>query len=247
MATGEGEMDTGEAKRGREMISESVQDYLKAIYKLSNSRDTDDGVVSTSLLAERMGVSAASATNMIKKLAEIRLAKHMPYQGVELTEAGEKISLEIIRHHRLLELYLSETLGFAWDQVDAEADRLEHAISEDFEDRIDRALGNPQVGAHGEPIPSKDGDIEFPKYLRLSELSEGDRAWVREVSDRDPEMLRYLHQQGLVLGARVEVQEKAPFRGPMMLTIGSDAAKHIGMEVAASVFVDLDRSEGPAT
>lgn len=229
------------------MISESVQDYLKAIYKLTNSPDTGDGAVTTSLLAERMGVSAASATNMIKKLADIRLAKHMPYQGVELTEAGEKVSLEIIRHHRLLELYLSEALGFAWDEVDAEADRLEHAISEDFEDRIDQALGSPRVGAHGEPIPSKEGDIVFPQYRRLSELSEGDRACIREVSDRDPEMLRYLHEQGLVLGARVEVQEKAPFRGPMMLTIGGDASKHIGMEVAASVFVDLDRAEEPVT
>ena len=229
------------------MISESVQDYLKAIYKLANSPDTGDGAVTTSLLAERMGVSAASATNMIKKLADIRLAKHMPFQGGELTDAGEKVSLEIIRHHRLLELYLSEALGFAWDEVDAEADRLEHAISEDFEDRMDRALGNPRVGAHGEPIPSKDGDIVIPHYLRLSELSEGDRAWIREVSDRDPEMLRYLRQQGLVLGARVEVREKAPFHGPMVLSIGDDASKHIGMEVAASVFVDLEGAESSTT
>lgn len=229
------------------MISESVQDYLKAIYMLANSPDTGDGVVTTSLLAERMGVSAASATNMIKKLADIRLADHMPYQGVELTEAGEKVSLEIIRHHRLLELYLSEALGFAWDEVDAEAERLEHAISEDFEDRIDRALGSPIVGAHGEPIPSKEGDMAVPQYLRLSELSEGDRARIREVSDRDPEMLRYLHQQGLVLGARVEVQEKAPFSGPMMLTVGGDGNKHIGMEVAASVFVDLEPAAAAVT
>ena len=132
-------------------------------------------------------------------------------------------------------------------EVDAEADRLEHAISEDFEDRIDRALGSPIVGAPGEPIPSKEGDMAVPQYLRLSELSDGDRARIREVSDRDPEMLRYLHQQGLVLGARVEVQGKAPFSGPMMLTIGSNANKHIGMEVAASVFVDLEPAEASVT
>ena len=135
------------------VISESVQDYLKSIYKIAHSHDSEECKVTTSLLAERMDVSAASATNMIKKLADMRLVVHTPYQGVELSHAGQKMALEIIRHHRLLELYLSQALDFAWDQLDAEADRLEHAISEDFEERIDHALGHPMVGAHGEPIP----------------------------------------------------------------------------------------------
>ncbi|MBQ35174.1 MAG: DtxR family transcriptional regulator, partial [Gemmatimonadaceae bacterium] len=135
------------------MLSEAVQDYLKSIYKLGRSPEVET-MVSTTLIAERMGVSAASATNMIKKLAEMRLLEHRPYQGVVLTPAGVKIALEIVRHHRLLELYLRQALGYDWDAVDAEADRLEHAISEDFEDRIDEALGYPTVGAHGEPIPT---------------------------------------------------------------------------------------------
>ena len=170
------------------MLSDAIQDYLKAIFKLSRARGSG-GTVTTSDLAARLQVSAASATNMIKKLAEMRLLDHRPYQGVELTPSGEKIALEIVRHHRLLELYLRETLGYEWDQVDAEADRLEHAISEDFEDRIDKALGHPTVGAHGEPIPTKDGVIADPDYARLSDLSTGQRGRIRQVSDRDPDNL----------------------------------------------------------
>ncbi len=221
------------------MISESVQDYLKSIYKIAYSHDSEC-TVTTSLLAERMGVSAASATNMIKKLADMRLVVHTPYQGVELSDAGEKMALEIIRHHRLLELYLSQALGFAWDQVDAEADRLEHAISEDFEERIDHALGHPRIGAHGEPIPSKDGDMAVHEYVRLSDLSAGDTARIRQVSDRDPELLRYLDEQGLVLGRQVHIRDKAPFRGPLLIAVESDDERHIGLGVAENVFVDLE-------
>ncbi|MEE2833954.1 MAG: metal-dependent transcriptional regulator, partial [Candidatus Latescibacterota bacterium] len=173
------------------MLSKAVQDYLKVIYKLSRAPEAG-AMVSTTLIAERMEVSAASATNMIKKLAELRLLEHRPYQGVELTPSGVKMALEIVRHHRLLELYLRQALGYDWDTVDAEAERLEHAISEDLEDRIDEALGFPTVGAHGEPIPTKDGNIAEPEYSRLADLREGQRACIRQVSDRDPELLRYL-------------------------------------------------------
>ena len=145
------------------MLSPAIEDYLKSIYKLQQSGNPEQRVT-TSVIAERLKVSAASATNMIKKLAEMHLLVHAPYQGVELTSAGEKIALETIRHHRLIELYLAEALGYSWDQIDAEADRLEHAISEEFEDRIDKALGYPTVGAHGEPIPTKQGQIEDLEY-----------------------------------------------------------------------------------
>lgn len=227
------------------MLSESVQDYLKVIYKQARAPDAG-AMVTTTVIAERMGVTAASATNMIKKLAEMRLLHHRPYQGVELTETGEKMALEIVRHHRLLELYLRKALGFDWDLVDAEADRLEHAISEDFEARIDEALGFPTVGAHGEPIPAKDGSITEPRYARLCDLGEGQRCRIRQVSDRDPELLRYLDRNGLILGTEVRVHERAPFHGPMRLGVGpmhdGDSPgddQHIGLDVAAAIYVDV--------
>ncbi|MEE2657636.1 MAG: metal-dependent transcriptional regulator [Candidatus Latescibacterota bacterium] len=224
---------------GRDLVSNAVQDYLKVIYKLANAPHAAEKVT-TSVLAERMKVSAASASNMIKKLAEIRLLRHAPYQGVELTEAGEKIALEIIRYHRLLELYLRDALGYDWDQVDEEADRLEHAISEDFEKRIDIALGHPTVGAHGEPIPTKNGDIAVHRYHRLSDLGTGQRACIRQVSDRNPEMLRYLDESGLVLGTKIEIREKVPFKGPLLLlALEAGREQHIGLEVAESVFVEM--------
>jgi DtxR family Mn-dependent transcriptional regulator len=220
------------------MLSEAVQDYLKVIYKLARGPEAAT-MVSTTLIAERMAVSAASATNMIKKLAEMRLLEHRPYQGVELTPAGVKMALEIVRHHRLLELYLRQALGYDWDTVDAEAERLEHAISEDFEDRIDEALGFPTVGAHGEPIPSKEGDIAEPEYTRLADLNEGQRACIRQVSDRDPELLRYLDRRGLVLGTQIRIAEKSPFRGPIRIDVFEGDEQHIGLDVAEAIYVDV--------
>ena len=221
------------------MLSQAIEDYLKFIYKLQHSGNPEQRVT-TSVIAERLGVSAASATNMIKKLAEMHLLVHAPYQGVELTSAGEKIALETIRHHRLIELYLAQALDYSWDQIDAEADRLEHAISEEFEDRIDKALGYPTVGAHGEPIPTKQGQIEDLEYSRLSDLSIGQPAVIRRVSDRNPEMLRYMERLGLQLGTRVEVREKAPFSGPLQVQIDADKEESLGLEVAHNIFVDAD-------
>ena len=221
------------------MLSQAIEDYLKFIYKLQHSGNPEQRVT-TSVIAGRLGVSAASATNMIKKLAEMHLLVHAPYQGVELTSAGEKIALETIRHHRLIELYLAHALGYSWDQIDAEADRLEHAISEEFEDRIDKALGYPTVGAHGEPIPTKQGQIEDLEYGRLSDLAIGQPAVIRRVSDRNPEMLRYMERLGLQLGTRVEVREKAPFSGPLQVQIDADKEESLGLEVAHNIFVDAD-------
>ena len=241
------------------MLTQAIEDYLKTIYKLQHS-DEPGGRVTTSVIASRMEVAAASATNMIKKLAEMNLLMYTPYRGVELTASGEKIALETIRHHRLIELYLSQALGYSWDQIDAEADRLEHAISEEFEDRIDEALGYPTVGAHGEPIPTKQGQIEHPKYRRLSELQDGqsavirrvsDRnpqiselqdgqsAVIRRVSDRNPQMLRYMENLHLLLGTRIEVTARAPFNGPLQLKVGA-AKVSLGLEVAGSIFVEAD-------
>ena len=135
-------------------ISHPVQHYLKAIYKLANGHEAN-GSVNTKVLSEQLNVSAASTTNMVKKLAEMKLLIYTPYKGFALTEAGEKIALEVIRHHRLLERYLADTLGYSWDEVDAEADRLEHVISEEFEERIDAALGFPKTDPHGDPIPER--------------------------------------------------------------------------------------------
>ena len=219
------------------MLSQSIEDYLKIIYKLENGGDSATKVT-TSLIAERMAVTAASATNMIKKLAEMNLLEYAPYRGVELTQTGKKIALETIRHHRLIELYLSEALGYPWDAVDAEAERLEHAISEEFEERIDKALGYPTVGAHGEPIPNKEGHIEERTYPRLSDIDRGQRAVIRRVSDRDPEMLRYMDDMGLQLGTTIQVCDKAPFSGPIKLLVEAGAEQQLGIEVAHHIFVD---------
>jgi len=215
------------------MISGAVQDYLKTIYKLQE----DNGVVSTSALAEAMEVAAASVTGMVKKLAGLKLVRHNPYQGVTLTKAGEKMALEVIRHHRLLELYLAEALGYSWDKVHEEAERLEHVISEEFEEKIFEALGRPTRDPHGDPIPAKDGTVVAAEHDRLSDLEPGATGVIRQVSDSDAEMLRYLGTRGLVPNAPVEVLEKAPFNGPVTVktretshVLGRDLAQHIRVE-----------------
>ena len=220
------------------MISQSMQDYLKAIYKLQKGQAATEAVT-TSLVSEKMDVVPASATNMIKKLAELRLVHYTPYRGVGLTDAGERVALEIIRHHRLLELYLKETLGYSWDSVDAEAEQLEHVISEEFEERIDATLGHPTVGVHGEPIPSKEGEIEQVDYLRLTQLQVGQKAVIRQVSDRNPDMLRYMETLGLRPEVRVEVWEKNPFNGPLVLKIDSDKEQVLGLGVADHIYVTV--------
>ena len=200
------------------MLSQAVQDYLKEIYKLQKGRNPVPSV-NTSMISEVMNVAAASVTNMVKKLAEIKLVQHTPYQGVELTPAGEAIALEIIRHHRLLEVYLADALGYRWDEVDAEADRLEHVISEEFEDRIDRALGYPTIDPHGAPIPTKDGAIEQENDPRLSRIEAGQTVTIRQVSDQSSEMLRYMASLGLRPGVEVMVKERAPFNGPLLVRV----------------------------
>jgi DtxR family Mn-dependent transcriptional regulator len=204
-------------------FSDAVQDYLREIFKLQG----DGRPVRTSALARRMGVAPPSATAMVKKLATLGLAHHRPYRGVQLTRVGERIALEVIRHHRLLELYLTETLDVGLDAVHAEADRLEHALSEALEARIDAVLGSPAQDPHGDPIPDANLRILRSESRPLTALEPGEQATVERVPDGDGELLRYLATLALLPRARVELVQAAPFGGP--LTIRVD-----GREIAIS-------------
>ncbi len=220
------------------MVSHAVEDYLKAIYELAE----DSGKVSTSALTEKLGVKPPSVTGMLQKLAEATpaLVDYERHQGVTLTRAGRAVALEVIRHHRLIELYLSQALGYNWDQVDAEAEKLEHVISEEFEDRIAAFLGEPTVDPHGDPIPGKDGTVTPYSRTPLSEVDAGQTTRVARVSDDDPALLRYLGEMGMVPGAVVTVTSRAPFSGPMHIRVGGEdeASYALGREVTDQVFVD---------
>src|SRR4051812_12810912 len=193
-------------------VSVAVQDYAKAIYSLQGRSDQP---VSTSAIADRLGVSPASTSAMVKRLEALGLAKREPYHGVLLTRAGERVALEVVRHHRLLELYLSEALGMSWDRVHEEAEVLEHAISPQLSELIAAKLGNPTHDPHGDPIPTADGEIDETPTQPLSELVPGDRGAFVRVSDSDPDMLRYLAERGIAPGDRFEVLAREPFEGPL--------------------------------
>ena len=225
------------------MISQSSQDYLKTIYKLTHGQNPVASVT-TSLIAEHRAVAPASVTNMLKKLAAMKLVEHTPYQGVVLTSTGKRIALEVLRHHRLLELYLSEVLGFDLDKVDEEADRLEHVISEEFEDKIDRMLGYPTVDPHGAPIPRKDGSIEYDHYLCLSDIPAGENVRVRQVSDQSAEMLRYMATMDIKPNVEIEVVGRAPFNGPLEIVVNGEATYSLGLEVAAHIYVSSLGEDG---
>lgn len=214
------------------MQTRAVEDYLKTIYEVQN----EQGKVATSTLAERLGVAPASVTGMVKRLAEMNLVTYTPYQGVALTETGKQIALEVLRHHRLMELYLAQALGVPWDQVHAEAEKWEHVLSDTVEDRIDEALGHPTTDPHGSPIPGKDGSFRRVVQKRLSNLEPGQSGVVSEVPDEDPELLRYLGRMGLYPQVAVDVVGKEPFDGPLTIRVG--AAEHIlGREAAHQVRV----------
>jgi DtxR family Mn-dependent transcriptional regulator len=223
------------ATTGTADISHAVQDYAKAIYSLHGRADEP---VATSALAERLGVSAASASAMVKRLESLGLVKREPYHGVELTAAGERVALEVIRHHRLVELYLAEALGMSWDRVHEEAEVLEHAISPQLSQLIAEKLGNPTHDPHGDPIPSADGEIEERKTRALSELAPGERGRFTRISDTDPEMLRYLSSRGIERGAELEVLGTEPFGGP--LRVRSGQREHaLGHQLAWAMRMDV--------
>lgn len=220
--------------------SQSEQDYLKAIYHLS--LHDEKALVGTVALADWLTVSPASVTHMVKKLAERGLVTHSPYQGVALTPSGEKIALEVLRHHRLLETYLKEALGVPWERVHAEADRLEHALSEDLEDRLDAALGHPTKDPHGAPIPTKEGVIAVPATYPLWRALPGTSVIVSEVADEDAALLCYLADLALIPGATVEVLAKAPFDGPLHVRVGQNEYA-LGEAVTRAVSVTLVTEE----
>ncbi len=214
--------------------TQAVQDYLKVIYKLQQQ----ERPVPTTAIAEWLELSSAAVSKMLKHLAALRLVEHNRYRGVELTEAGEKIALEVIRHHRLLELYLVEALGVPWDKADAEAEVLEHVLSEDLEKRITDLLGNPTHDPHGDPIPSMELALENRVRLSLAEVPMGTRARVLRVPDRDPRLLRYLGEIGLVPEVEVRVLRREPLDGPLHLQVGeSKTARVIARDIAESVSV----------
>lgn len=221
------------------MLSEAVEDYLKAIYTIKDG----DKPVSTSAIANRLGVAPASVTQMLKKLAEMKpkLVLYKRHHGVQLTPQGEKVALEVIRHHRLVELFLQEALGMSWDEVDKEAERLEHVVSETLADRMAEKLGHPQFDPHGDPIPSKSGDMPEGEALQnLIQIPVGQPCIVRRVCDDDSDVLRYVANLGIIPRARIVLTEKAPFDGPIYVQVsfqGFTQIHALGQRVASQVFV----------
>lgn len=213
--------------------SSAIQDYLTAIYRLQQAHER----VTTSAIARALGKEPGSVTEMLQKLGQNGLLHYERHRGVRLTPAGERIALEVLRHHRLIELYLAQALGYPWDEVHEEADRLEHVISEAFEDRIAAALGDPQFDPHGDPIPHKDGTLpQASTSDRLADLEIGRQAVVSRIGEQYPARLRYLARLGLVPQAVVVVRERAPFKGPLLVEVGG-VAHAISHDVAQSVFV----------
>jgi DtxR family Mn-dependent transcriptional regulator len=218
-------------------FSPAIQDYAKAIYALERR---EEGAVSTTALAERLEVTPGSASGMVRRLGELGLVSHEPYRGVRLTEQGERVALEVLRHHRLLELYLTRSLGVPWDRVHDEAEVLEHVLSEELEALIAAKLGNPTHDPHGDPIPSADLVLEERPTERLSDQEPGSRGRFVRVSDADPAMLRYLSDRGIAPGDDFEVVDRQPFAGPLFVRFG-DEVHALGGMLAAAMRVEAGR------
>jgi DtxR family Mn-dependent transcriptional regulator len=225
-----------ERASGAAPLSSAIEDYTKAIYALEQRREEP---VTTNALAERLGVTPGSASNMVKRLGELGLVEHRRYHGVSLTEEGRRVALEVMRHHRLLELYLFESLGVPWDRVHDEAEVLEHVLSEELEELIAAKLGDPTLDPHGDPIPTRELTIDEIATASLQSLNAGDLGTFARVSDSDPEMLRWLADRGIAPGDELEVIDKQPFDGPLFVRFGDDVhvlggalAKAMRVEVA---------------
>jgi DtxR family Mn-dependent transcriptional regulator len=207
--------------RGTE-FSVAIEDYAKAIFALQGDAG---GPVSTTAVAERLGVTPASASGMLRRLDDLGLVAHRRYHGVELTAEGRRLALRVLRHHRLLETYLAESLGMPWDRVHEEAEVLEHVLSEQLETLIDTQLGHPTHDPHGDPIPTSEGEIHEPPTYAFAELEAGASGVFVRVSDSDPEMLRYLAGRGIAPGDGFEVLDREPFDGPLTVRFGD--AQHV--------------------
>jgi DtxR family transcriptional regulator, Mn-dependent transcriptional regulator len=216
-------------------MSIQVEDYIKNIYKLQNEREK----VSTSSLADALSVSAASVTDMIKKLSDRSLIKYMPYRGVELTRSGRKMALRTLRRHRLWEMFLVEFLGYTWDEVHDEAEKLEHIMSEDLEARIDKALGFPKHDPHGHPIPSKEGEIIEDDHPSLADLGVNSTGTVIRVNDVSQSLLKHMASLGIQIQTQIKVLEIIDFDGSMHLQVENDDV-FVSRQVARNIFVELD-------
>lgn len=212
------------------LLTQSVEDYLKAIYRISLGGRS----ASTSEIAESLDLAPPSVSGMIKRLSEQGLLEHVPYRGVVLTVEGRRAALRMVRRHRLIETYLVERLDYTWDEVHEEAERLEHAVSDRMVERMAQALGHPRFDPHGDPIPDHDGSVEELIYTPLSDVPVGETAQVRRIDTAEPERLRYIGDAGLVPGAEVTVASREPFNGPMTIRCG-DASRIIGPEIGALV------------
>ena len=218
-------------------LTNSIQDYLKNIYELTENGET----ASTNALASKLNVKPASVTGMLKKLASTKppLVAYQKHQGVRLTKTGEKAALEVIRHHRLIEAWLVRTLGYSWEEVHNEAERLEHAISEDFEQRIAAAMGNPERDPHGEPIPSAELIMPADKSIPLASLQTGQEARVSRVHSQDPGLLHHLEVIGLIPGRRVKALEVSPFDQVLHLQIQDrEEVFVLGPAITQQVFIE---------
>ncbi len=215
------------------MISPTIEDYLKAIYKLEKHH----GRVTTSAIAEKLAVSDPTVTSMIKKLAREKLLKHVSYHGVVLTEKGERIAIGVIRKHRVVELFLKEILGLDWDKVHVEAEKLEHVISDEILDRMDRVLGHPTIDPHGDPIPTGEGKVENVGRNRcLADMDVGDAVEISRVSDDDPDKLRFMAGIGLYPRVKLRITDKSPFEGDISIKVGS-LSHRLPRDVAKSIYV----------
>ncbi len=214
-------------------LSRSHEDYLKVIYNL----EARFGIAQTSAIAEMLDLAPASVSGMVKRLAELGLVEHGLHRGVRLTDSGRQAALQVLRRHRIIEAYLLEKLGYGWDSVDAEAERLEHAVSDELVERMAGAMGNPRYDPHGAPIPTSAGDLEQPEVVPMTEISVGAPAEFRMVNDQDPERLRFLATLGLKPGTRFRVSARQPFHGPLTLQVEGEERREqvVGFELANSL------------
>lgn len=217
------------------MPSQSAEDYLKVIYRLEQ-----EGVSTTGRIAESLGVSAASVTNMTKRLVKAGLAEHTSHKSIHLTPLGQQKAVRTIRHHRLLETFLIQIMGYTWDNVHAEAEQLEHHISEQFEEKMAAMLKDPLYDPHGDPIPTRKGDWPPVFATPLSEAPEKSRVIIRRVSNEDPELLRHFFQRGFVPMAKILVHSKDPFNGPIKLELADGKQQIIGFELAEKLFIEYE-------